>query len=105
MNGKDVTGGSNLVTIPYGLHLTDALVSSPIVQNEGSSAPTIATVGGGFVFADPSEDQELAMVLRISIVENRARQAAEDTAGTQQEVASTHPIANLPKDEEMLAHA
>jgi len=106
VNGKDGTGGSNLVTIPSGPHLTDALVSSPIVQNEGSAVPTIATGGGGFEFGvDPSEDPELAMALRISMEENRARQAAEDTAGTKEEAASTEPIANQPEDEEMLARA
>jgi len=106
VNGKDGTGGSNLVTIPSGPHLTDALVSSPIVQNEGSSVPSIATGGGGFEFGvDPSEDPELAMALRISMEENRARQAAEDTADTKEEPASTQPIANQPEDEEMLARA
>lgn len=80
--------------MPFGPHLTDALVSSPIVENEGSSSPSIATDGVGFELGvDCSEDQELAMAIRISLEECRARQAAEDTAGTQHETTSTQPIA------------
>ena len=55
-NGKHVTGGSNLVTISSEPHLTDSLLSSPMVKNEDSSFPILATGGGDFEFADPSED-------------------------------------------------
>merc|ERR1712045_562903 len=78
INGKEGTG-SHLVTIPPGPHLSDALVSSPIVQGEdGSGAlPT----GSGYEFGvDPNEDPELALALRVSMEEQRARQEAENTA-------------------------
>jgi len=106
VNGKDGTG-SNLVTIPSGPHLTDALVSSPIVQSEGGAAPTIPSSGGGFEFGvDPSEDPELAMALRISMEENRARQAAEDTGAAQPDTATTvAKNVHQPEDEAMLAQA
>merc|ERR1711953_1456014 len=78
VNGRDGSG-SHLVTIPPGPHLSDALVSSPIVQGEdGSGAlPT----GSGYEFGvDPNEDPELALALRVSMEEQRARQEAENTA-------------------------
>lgn len=78
INGKEGTG-SHLVTIPPGPHLSDALVSSPIVQGEdGSGAGITSTAGGGFEFGvDPNDDPELALALRVSMEEQRARQQAE----------------------------
>ncbi len=78
VNGKDGTG-SHLVTIPPGPHLSDALISSPILQSEDGSGPNImASGGGGFEFGvDPHEDPELALALRVSMEEQRARQQAE----------------------------
>lgn len=75
INGKEGTG-SHLVTIPPGPHLSDALVSSPIVQGEdGSGAGIVSTGGGGFEFGvDPNDDPELALALRVSMEEQRARQ-------------------------------
>jgi len=75
INGKEGTG-SHLVTIPPGPHLSDALVSSPIVQGEdGMGAPA---AGGGFEFGvNPEDDPELALALRVSMEEQRARQQAE----------------------------
>ena len=105
MNGKDVKSGSNLVTISSGPHLTDALLSFPLVQNEDISFPTIATGGVGFICPDPSEEPTLAIVLRLSIVKHRARQTAEDTAGMQQEATSTYIITNQAKNENMLSRA
>jgi len=79
INGKEGTG-SHLVTIPPGPHLSDALVSSPIVQGEdgmGGAAPA-----GGFEFGvNPDDDPELALALRVSMEEQRARQQAEGGAG------------------------
>merc|ERR1711981_1476648 len=72
INGKEGTG-SHLVTIPPGPHLSDALVSSPIVQGEdGSGAGITSTGGGGFEFGvDPNDDPELALALRVSMEEQR----------------------------------
>lgn len=82
VNGKDGTG-SHLVTIPPGPHLSDALISSPIVQGEDGAGPSImASGGGGFEFGvDPNEDPELALALRVSMEEQRARQEAESREG------------------------
>jgi len=78
INGREGTG-SHLVTIPPGPHLSDALVSSPIVQGEdGSGAGITSTGGGGFEFGvDPNDDPELALALRVSMEEQRARQQAD----------------------------
>lgn len=78
VNGRDGSG-SHLVTIPPGPHLSDALVSSPIVQGEDGSGALPS--GGGFEFGvDPNEDPELALALRVSMEEQRARQEAESAA-------------------------
>jgi len=76
INGRDGTG-SNLVTIPPGPNLSDALISSKIVQGEDGS--NVVASGGGFEFGiDPNEDPELALALRVSMEEQRARQEAEN---------------------------
>ncbi|KAI9357058.1 hypothetical protein DFJ73DRAFT_821968 [Zopfochytrium polystomum] len=69
---------SHLVTIPPGPHiLSDILISSPILAGE-DGAPGFGA--GGFEFGvDPSLDPELALALRISMEEERARQ--EGAAG------------------------
>jgi len=82
---------SHLITVPAGPHiLSDMLLSSPIIVGEGggggfgaaaaASAAAAAAMangasGGEYDFGvDPSLDPELAMVLRISMEEERARQ-------------------------------
>ncbi|KAF9195169.1 hypothetical protein BGZ51_004596 [Haplosporangium sp. Z 767] len=70
---------SNLVTVPPGPHLlSDILVSSAIVAGEDGSAPSYVSSGGGsYEFGvDPNLDPELALALRISLEEERARQEA-----------------------------
>jgi len=80
INGKEGTG-SHLVTIPPGPHLSDALVSSPILQGEDGMAAAAAG-GGGFEFGvNPDDDPELALALRVSMEEQRARQQAESGGG------------------------
>lgn len=83
LNGKDGSG-SHLVTVPPGPHLSDALISSPVVQGEdGAGAPT-----SGFEFGvDPNEDPELALALRVSMEEQRQRQE-EESRRVQQESAT-----------------
>jgi len=76
INGKEGTG-SHLVTIPPGPHLSDALASSPIVQGEDGGGGS----GAGFEFGvNPDDDPELALALRVSMEEQRARQQAEGGA-------------------------
>ena len=69
------------MTIPPGPHLSDALVSSPILQGEDGMAAAAAG-GGGFEFGvNPDDDPELALALRVSMEEQRARQQAESGGG------------------------
>lgn len=61
LNGKDGTG-SHLVSVPRGSALSEALLTSPIIQGEDGQGG--AGLGGaGFEFGvDPNEDPELALV-------------------------------------------
>jgi len=93
INGKEGTS-SHLVTIPPGPHLTDALVSSPILQGEDGAVA--APGGGGYEFGvDPNDDPELALALRVSMEEQRARQNVDSgtpaTPGAGQEAAPGTP--------------
>lgn len=76
LNGKDGTG-SHLITVPRGSALSEALISSPIIQGEdGLGAAGLS--GAGFEFGvDPNEDPELALALRVSMEEQRQRQEEE----------------------------
>lgn len=85
---------SHLITVPAGPHiLSDILLSSPIIVGEGggggfgaaaaasaaaaaaAAASGAGAAGGEYDFGvDPNLDPELAMVLRISMEEERARQ-------------------------------
>lgn len=73
INGKEGTS-SHLVTVPPGPLLSDALINSPIVVGEDGTG----AVQGGFEFGvDPNDDPELALALRVSMEEQRARQEEE----------------------------
>lgn len=80
---------SHFLTVPIGVPLTDILVSSPIVhggEGGGSGGVPGASGGGGggegfeFGGVDPSMDPELALALRVSMEEERARQEAANKA-------------------------
>lgn len=74
INGKEGSG-SHLVSISAPSSLCDALYSSPILQGEdGASLP--AGFGPGYTYG-MDDDPELAMALRISMEEQRAKQEAE----------------------------
>lgn len=88
---------SHLVTIPPGPHiLSDILIPSPIIAGE-DGVPAGFTAGGGSNFefgVDPNLDPELALALRISLEEEKARQEAEaakaaGAAGATQETQAT----------------
>jgi len=77
VNSVNSGENSHLVTVPPGPHvLSDILISSPIISEGGASG----NFGGGDFDAyggiDPSMDPELAMVLKMSMEEERARQDA-----------------------------
>ncbi|XP_067656637.1 26S proteasome non-ATPase regulatory subunit 4-like [Haliotis asinina] len=80
INGKEGTS-SHLVTVPPGPMLSDALLSSPVIVGEDGSGVGISAAGFEFG-VDPNEDPELALALRVSMEEQRARQEREarDTA-------------------------
>lgn len=91
LNGKDGTG-SHLVSVPRGSALSEALISSPIIQGEDGMGG--AGLGGaGFEFGvDPNEDPELALALRVSMEEQRQRQEDEQRRAMAAD-AETNPVA------------
>lgn len=111
LNGKDGTG-SHLVCVPRGSVLSEALISSPIIQGEDGTGG--AGLGGaGFEFGvDPNEDPELALALRVSMEEQRQRQEEEQRrvqvssgtdAGAQEGTSSGGPaLITQPNTEEAL---
>lgn len=108
INGKEGTS-SHLVTVPPGPHLSDALVSSPIVQGEDGSGGVAAAGGGGFEFGvDPNDDPELALALRVSMDEQRARQQAENPSEAADKPAAdpaAPPAADATNEEALLQRA
>lgn len=127
LNGKDGSG-SHLVTVPLGPHLSDALLSSPIIQGKcyyfsyqahlvivfffssGEDGSGGAGLGAsGFEFGvDPNEDPELALALRVSMEEQRLRQEEEARRAREAssaEGAKTTPIKEEPSEEAMLERA
>lgn len=69
---------SHLVSIPPGPHiLSDRLMSTPIISGEDGAPGNFSSGGGDFEFGiDPNLDPELALALRISLEEEKARQEA-----------------------------
>ncbi|KAF2885109.1 hypothetical protein ILUMI_21043 [Ignelater luminosus] len=108
LNGKDGTG-SHLVTIPPGPHLSDALISSPIIQGEDGTGGAGLRASGFEFGIDPNEDPELALALRVSMEEQRQRQ--EDEARRAKEASAAEggvkatPIKEEPNEETLLERA
>ena len=77
---------SHLVTVPAGTVLSDMLFGSPIFQVDGApnyGAPVAGdgTAPEGYEYGvDPNLDPELALALRVSMEEERARQNAAAAA-------------------------
>lgn len=101
---------NHLVTVPPGPHLSDALISSPIIQGEdGTGAAGLG--GSGFEFGvDPNEDPELALALRVSMEEQRQRQEDEarrtkGTTSADPAAVKSSPIKEEPNAEAMLERA
>ncbi|XP_033174947.1 26S proteasome non-ATPase regulatory subunit 4 isoform X1 [Bombus impatiens] len=107
LNGKDGTG-SHLVTVPPGPHLSDALISSPIIQGEDGMGGT-GMGGSAYEFGvDPNEDPELALALRVSMEEQRQRQEDEARRAQANEAATNKPpetIKEVHNEEAMLKRA
>ncbi|CAN8276719.1 unnamed protein product [Cochlearia groenlandica] len=115
--------GSHIVHVPSGANaLSDVLLSTPVFTgDEGASgyvsaAAAAAAAGGDFDFGvDPNIDPELALALRVSMEEERARQeaaakkAADETgqkskegesSGSQETIARTTEKNAEPMDED-----
>ncbi|OQO06365.1 hypothetical protein B0A48_08954 [Cryoendolithus antarcticus] len=101
--------GSTLLTIPPGPNLlSDAVVSSAILAGEGgmgqAAAAAAAREGGaaGGEFdefgIDPSVDPELALALRMSLEEDRARQERERKAT--EEAEGKTALESVPEGQE-----
>jgi len=109
---------SHLVTIPPGPHiLSDILISSPIIAGDeggsgvmGSSA-TSGTSDFGFGGVDPNLEPELALALKVSMEEERARQeearkkAEGQTENKPSITESTTPSSTTPPKEVEMSEA
>uniref|UniRef100_A0A023FEK3 26S proteasome non-ATPase regulatory subunit 4 n=1 Tax=Amblyomma cajennense TaxID=34607 RepID=A0A023FEK3_AMBCJ len=112
LNGKD-GGGSHLVTVPPGhqTHLSDALISSPVIQGEDGTGGIGLGVGGFEFGVDPNEDPELALALRVSMEEQRqrqedeARRAAANSAKQATQAPSTTEAESGSSEERLLERA
>ncbi|EEY58751.1 26S proteasome non-ATPase regulatory subunit, putative [Phytophthora infestans T30-4] len=87
---------SHLVTVPAGVLPSDVLVSSPVLHGDDGAAAAAASSGGGgndafaeYGGVDPSMDPELALALRVSMEEERARQEAAQKRAAEEEAAAS----------------
>jgi len=101
---------SNFVQIPPGVVPSDVLISSPVVQPDGGQGSTAAAEApdagaANFGGVDANLDPELAMALRVSMEEERARQQAAAAAQreaerpTEQSAAADEPPAEPAPEE------
>lgn len=83
LNAVNSNDTSHLLEIPVGPKLlSDVLLSSPIITPEGEVPQGAASGQAGFEFGiNPEEDPELALALRISMEEERARQGGGPAEG------------------------
>lgn len=95
--------GSHLEIIPPGPSLlSDHLISTPILAGDGvaprggdTEAGASGDAGGGFEFGvDPSTDPELALALRMSMEEEKARQEKDKPA----EAAKEPVLEGIPEE-------
>lgn len=115
--GEDSERTCHLVCIPTGVLPSDVLASSPILASSGGAFAAAAAAGGfgadnsndGFDFGgiDPNMDPELAMALRVSMEEERARQeraaaAASDAEMAESSIPAAVTEAGLSMEEEAL---
>ncbi|CAF0786460.1 unnamed protein product [Brachionus calyciflorus] len=100
LNGKEGTS-SHLVSISAPSSLSDALLSSPMFQGEDSGLPSGFGAGMDYGMED---DPELAMALRISMEESRAKQEA-DSKKTSGETMETDAAQQGTGEEDLLQQA
>ncbi|KAK2164655.1 hypothetical protein NP493_1407g00037 [Ridgeia piscesae] len=106
INGKEGSS-SHLVTVSSGPMLSDALISSPIVMGEDGTGAVPGGMAGYEFGIDPNEDPELALALRVSMEEQRARQEEEVTkpAGGTVSAPATAPHVEDTDEEALLKQA
>jgi len=100
LNGKEGTS-SHLVSIAAPASLNDALLSSPMFQGEDSGLPSGFGAGMDYGMED---DPELAMALRISMEESRAKQET-DSKKTSGETMETDVVQQGTGEEDLLQQA
>jgi len=111
MSAVNSDENSHLVTIPPGPHiLSDILISSPIVNEGGATGgPSRSGEFDSYGGVDPSLDPELALALKMSMDEERARQEAArntnkpeggETAATPAAPAQTFPDDHAMDDDD-----
>ena len=83
--GKDEPG-SHFVNVPSGSKLSDAMLQSPIISEDGTIPTAGAFDPSGF---DPADDPELALALRVSMEEQRKAQQEEERSNTAEPVTVT----------------
>ncbi|TYZ68161.1 hypothetical protein PybrP1_005112 [[Pythium] brassicae (nom. inval.)] len=102
VDAANSNSNSHLVTVPAGVLPSDVLVSSPVLHGDDSPMVTsgggAAAGAGGDAFAeyggiDPSLDPELALALRVSMEEERARQEAAQKRAAEEAAAAEAPAA------------
>ncbi|KRX68392.1 26S proteasome non-ATPase regulatory subunit 4 [Trichinella sp. T9] len=89
-----------LVIVPKGSSLQEAVLSSPIVRREDGTLPNVPMIpGSNFDFGiDPNEDPELAMALRVSLEEQRQRQQAEARLAEAQQTTEAEEVPSEEMD-------
>jgi len=104
VDAVDKNGNSHLVTIPPGLLPSDVLLSSPVVVRDedvtgaGGAAPSGAGAFAEYGGVDPALDPELAMALRASMEEERARMGEQAPAAAPGAPAPAAAAAGAPND-------
>jgi len=102
---------SHLLTIPPGPHiLSDILISSPIINEDGGASFGGSGEGGSSGFpVDANLDPELALAIKVSMEEDRARREADaKKAAESSGEASIEPAItsmDISDEEAMLAQA
>lgn len=98
--------GSHITIIPPGPGLlSDQLVTSPILNGDGSSGGggggDGAGAGDNFEFGvDPSMDPELALALRMSMEEEKARQDKQSKEAAEQEAKDKAKLEGIKEEDE-----
>jgi len=112
VKATDSANNSHLVSVPPGPHLlSDYIFASAMLEGDGA-APRGGFGGGDDFAVDPNMDPELAEALRLSLAEERAREAAAaaTAASAGEPSATSDPVASVPgesmdEDEAMLQQA